>query len=263
MGQWLIAFSTRENTSLDLWLTKTPRPEQPTKHERWAKRKADEASYEAAYKKEKAPPLSGLHIIPKKGRSGAPPVGDHRPPPSQKGRGGATPPAGLSQTPTDQGHMERRVGENAHPPRAGEWPRVPAPPPGAGRTESVLGMAQERGKVGIPCPLPSPAERRDRHPRSGYNHRNRKVRDWRRNNRERKIIRLQEAGGRPRAPESPQGAQKPKSDHELALEWGKLRSPRPKPKGVRGQTPIGTTQVKPTGKGPVKRRAGGAAQPPL
>ena len=33
MEQWLIVFPTRKDTLMDWWLTKTPRPKQPTKHE--------------------------------------------------------------------------------------------------------------------------------------------------------------------------------------------------------------------------------------
>ena len=96
MEQWLIAFPIREDTSLDLWLTKTPRPEHHTKHERRAKRKADEVSYAAAYRTEETPSLSGLRIIPRKGRSGTPPVKDPCPP-KPKGEKRPTPPSGYSR----------------------------------------------------------------------------------------------------------------------------------------------------------------------
>ena len=95
MERWLIAFLTREDTPLDQWPTKTPRSEQPTKRERQAKRKADEASYTKAHPTEEARALMGLCIVPRKGCSDTPPVKDPRPP-NPKG-GGKHPRSGYSR----------------------------------------------------------------------------------------------------------------------------------------------------------------------
>ena len=61
---WSLAFRTREDTFMDGWQNKTPRPKPATKHERRAKRKAKEKTHDVAHPVLKSRPLSGLHTIP-------------------------------------------------------------------------------------------------------------------------------------------------------------------------------------------------------
>ena len=105
---WSIAFPTRKTTYLDGWLKKTPRSEPATRHERRARRKADEAAYEAAHRVMESRPISGLHTIPRKRSECAQPTANQCT--KTAGRERPKPPVGLPRGPATQGPGKRRTG---------------------------------------------------------------------------------------------------------------------------------------------------------